>query len=750
MKSSTFRSAIDPTIGEASAHPRPTTLRQLLNTEWHQTGQADLVNALRRHPVLLRDRSLLLNLAIEEYRSQCQVPSSIDLEEHCQRFREFGSSIHRSILRQLEAQCYIDAHPELLEALCSPTWPKSGQQFGNFQVLEELGFGATAHVYLCSQLDVGNRKVVVKATPFSSFEASILGRLNHPNIIPIYSTGVIEECNLHYLCMPYCGRSTLSDLLDAAFQDGFPRRESPIAAAATRWTSNEQWPAKKARGLLPAGLGLRTYVDGILALAIQIADALHHAHRHHILHGDLKPSNVLLTPDSQPLLLDFNLSQDFASSSAVCGGTLPYMPPEHLELVAGYMAPRETDALEPASDIYSLGALLYELLAGVTPVALPAHVDDSSAVAALLLDRIQHGAPSIRGCNPLVSRRLETIVLRCLAFDRSDRPSTMAEISHNLKGEMRSLAAVGRLARVRPLFISAAVGLPLVVLAGAATHVAVQPARYLSDYQQGMKLASAGELDEAIDYFNNAVDSNPSFAPAQFQLARTRLARGEIDLAIDEFGQLARTNNDAHSMAYVGYCFNLKSLPVAAIPWYERAIRSGHASAAIYNNLGASYLDAPPRIGLADRVRRADDCLHIALKLDSTSAIVQFNIVRVAIGRAQIDSSHDPFGVWPYANSLLAAEPDDPLVRFHVATWYATVVNYDTTHNQDEQPSNSSFSTAEQSARNAFAALLESMESFTENTDPSDTARSWQSRKSPVLSVGRYILEPVSLVDLQP
>ena len=750
MSSSTFRSALDPTIGESPAHPQQISLRKLINTQWGQSGQADLVTAIRRHPVLLRDRSLLLNLAIEEYRLQTPTSSGVDLEHHCRRFREFGSSIQRSIHRQLEAQRYLDDHPELLDALSAPTWPKPGENFGNFHVLEELGFGATAHVYLCRQQDVGNREVVVKATPFSSFEASILGRLNHPNIIPIYSTGAIDECNLHYLCMPYCGRSTLSDLLDVAFQGSHPRRDEPIAAAATRWTSDEHWPVQKRRRLLSACLGYRTFVDGVLTLAIQIADALSHAHGQRILHGDLKPSNVLLTPTSRPLLLDFNLSQDFANSSAVCGGTLPYMPPEHLRLVAGSATPQQTDSFEPDSDIYSFGALLYELLAGITPVGLPSRVDDSYQVAALLLAQLQHGIPPIRQRNPLVSRRLESVVLQCLAFDRGDRPPTMTAVRRDLARELRSLAAIGRTARVRPFLFSAAVGLPLAMFAGATAYVAAQPARYLRDYQEGLDLAAAGNLDDAIDYFTAAVDSKPSFTPAQFELARTRLERGEIDAAMQVFSRLARKENDAHSMAYMGYCFNLKRLSVAASPWYERALRNGAASAAIYNNLGASYLDAPPQLGQIDRVRRTEDFLCKALELDSTSPTVQLNIVRLAIGRSQFDSSYDPFGAWPFAKTVLAAAPEDRPICAHIAEWYLSVMKYEAADHQAQRPSSTSFSAAEQSARKIFASLLERTATANETEQSANRARSEQSEKTGFLSANRYFLEPVSLMNQRP
>lgn len=541
---------------------------------------------------------------LEEYKANSSYSPGPDLEQHCHRFREFGSSIERSIFRQLEAQRYLDCHPGLLELFSMPAWPKVGDQFGEFQVLEELGAGSAAHVYLCLQADVGFRKVVVKATPFSSFEASILGRFNHPNIVKIYSTGSVDECNLNYLCMPFSGRSTLSDLLDIAFQNGCPRHDNCIASTAMRWLRNDELPVKKPRHRLWSTFRCRTYVDGVLTLAIQIADALHAAHERGILHGDLKPSNVLLTPEGQPLLLDFNLSQDYVQSPGVCGGTLPYMPPEYLRVVARHAELRSDRRFNATPDIYSFGALLYELLTGFTPVNVPDDVNESSVVANLMLAQLEGGIPEIREHNCFVSRKLESIVLRCLAFDSRNRPSTIVEVRKSLQSELRSLSAIGRTVRLRPVVFASVVGLPLAVLLGAGAYISLQPERYVANYDRGLELASAGRVGEAAECFSSAARINPSFVPARFQLARTRLALGDVESALEDFNQLARKDGDVQSMAYVGYCFNRKAAPEAAILWYEKAIDQGASSARIYNNLGASYIDAHPHLPRIEQLRR--------------------------------------------------------------------------------------------------------------------------------------------------
>jgi hypothetical protein len=191
MHSTTIRSDVDPTVAEPST--KQALLTDAIFSQWSRSGQADMVAVLREHPSLLRDRSRLLNLAIEEYEVYDHASGDLDLEKHCARFEEFGSSIQQSILRQLEVQRFIDRQPDLLRELCTPLWPKSGEDFGPFYVLEEIGFGAIARVFICLESELGNRPVVVKATPLPTFEASILGKLNQENIIPINSTGRVEE-----------------------------------------------------------------------------------------------------------------------------------------------------------------------------------------------------------------------------------------------------------------------------------------------------------------------------------------------------------------------------------------------------------------------------------------------------------------------------------------------------------------------------------------------------------------------------
>src|SRR5260221_1184798 len=124
--------------------------------------------------------------------------------------------------------------------------------------------------------------------------------------------------------------------------------------------------ARGERSLPREMLAGMSYVEAILWIGARLADGLGHAHQRGILHRDLKPANILLTDEGQPMLLDFNLSEDTkrhpTASAAQVGGTLPYMAPEHLEAFQGGARP-----VDARSDLYSLGIILYQLLTRLPP-----------------------------------------------------------------------------------------------------------------------------------------------------------------------------------------------------------------------------------------------------------------------------------------------------------------------------------------------------------------------------------------------
>jgi serine/threonine protein kinase len=162
-----------------------------------------------------------------------------------------------------------------------------------------------------------------------------------------------------------------------------------------------------------------SYPDAAAWVALSLARALEYVHSEGILHGDIKPANVLLTLRNGPQLLDFGMSRAPVSGAgtdvALCGGTLPYMAPEQLE---AFLAPDLWKHVGAAADLYGLGLLLAELLTGRSP-DVPHPTTPLPRVVRTLLD--WKAAPPRIAFELRVPKPLGAIVTRCLAFLPSDR-----------------------------------------------------------------------------------------------------------------------------------------------------------------------------------------------------------------------------------------------------------------------------------------------------------------------------------------
>jgi eukaryotic-like serine/threonine-protein kinase len=190
----------------------------------------------------------------------------------------------------------------------------------------------------------------------------------------------------------------------------------------------------------PARKYLRShsYVEAAVWIAARLAEGLEHAHERGILHRDLKPSNILIAADGTPMLLDFNLSADIdpaASGRAdanALGGTLPYMAPEHLDAF-NPLGATKVEAVDERSDLYSLGLILFEMVAGHHPFADPPEGLRMTEVLRRMIEERRQGAPSARASNPAVPWSVESILRRCLAPEPEDRYQMASELAEDLQ-----------------------------------------------------------------------------------------------------------------------------------------------------------------------------------------------------------------------------------------------------------------------------------------------------------------------------
>jgi serine/threonine protein kinase/Flp pilus assembly protein TadD len=334
------------------------------------------------------------------------------------------SSEHSDFFLDLDKQ-YGGGALELARALTS--MPALGDRFQGFDLIRELGRGAFSRVYLARQPELADRYVALKVCSELLTESNMLAQLQHSNIVPIYS--VHREEPLQALCMPYFGATTLVDVLKEL-------RGLPQIPSSGRWLA--ELLARRAPDVGVAGahagilnlLASLSYENAVLWLAARLAEGLAHAHERGIVHGDLKPANVLLSDEGQPMLLDFNLSSKpslrASASVALVGGTLPYMAPEQLESCLDGR-PRA----EALSDVYGLGVVLFELLTGQYP--FPQRQGNADRLIELMLADRRGSAPDVRSSNRGVSPAVSSIVRRCLEPNTGHRYASAHDLVEDLE-----------------------------------------------------------------------------------------------------------------------------------------------------------------------------------------------------------------------------------------------------------------------------------------------------------------------------
>ena len=371
----------------------------------------------------------LLDQAYQDYCDRVIMGEVVDPDAFCAEFPHIQSSL----CRLLHAHLLLGEHADILPELPEDLWPQVGMTFVEYDLKLQLGKGAFARVFLATEPKVGDRLVAIKVALHGGAEANVLGRIQHPNIVPIHSVQADPATGLTAVCMPYLGSATLLNVLDRAFPPSAmaPQKASIILEVA----QDVPFPLDPGQ---PAAIDpvLRggTYVDGIRLIGAKLADALALIHDRGIFHFDLKPSNVLLTPQGEPMLLDFNLSAGAGQAPTKLGGTLQYMSPEQLH-ASGAKDASAAAALDARSDIFSLGVILYQLLTGAHPFGPLSLKLTSAELHQHLVEHHPQAPIEARLLNPNVDTAFSGLIQRCLAFDPQNRPQGATEIAAALRPE---------------------------------------------------------------------------------------------------------------------------------------------------------------------------------------------------------------------------------------------------------------------------------------------------------------------------
>ncbi len=302
-----------------------------------------------------------------------------------------------------------------------------GRRLGHYRLAERIGAGGMGEVYRARDEHL-DRDVAIKVLPEGALadeaarkrfrkEALALSKLNHPNIATVFDFDT--QASTDFLVMEYVAGV-------------------PLAECVRGTTLDEA---------------------EVLRLGMQLAEGVAAAHAHGVVHRDLKPGNIHLDVEGRLKVLDFGLARllrgpaesDLTASLTETGaaGTLPYMAPEQLQ----------GKAADARTDIYGIGAVLYEMATGQAPFLEP--------LPTVLADRILHEAPPPPGrLRPRLSPRLEDIILKCLEKDAANRYQSAADLLIDLRRlaapRTETVAAVPR--RGRRWWAAAAVFLAVVAL----------------------------------------------------------------------------------------------------------------------------------------------------------------------------------------------------------------------------------------------------------------------------------------------
>jgi len=426
--------------------------------------------------------------------------------------------------------------PEIEKAAADPK-----NRFGKYVLLRELGAGGMGVVFKAWQSDL--RRIValkfirgVEAQhDLERFfrEAQLSATLSHPGIAPIYESGVHD--GKHFFAMQYVEGLTLDRFLAAT-----PR---------------------------PA-------IRKVVEILAHVAEAVDYAHEHGIIHRDLKPANVMIDGRGRAYVMDFGLAKSVRTGSSLTGsgfavGTPSYMSPEQ--------AQGEAHTIGPRSDVYALGAVLYEICAGRPPFA-------ADNVVQILVDVVHRDPDPPRKFNPKLHPELETVALKALEKDPARRYASAADFAADLRrwldGEpvlARPAGTVSRFVRkIRKHKLAAAGAAALLVglsfLLGTWAFRASEQ-RTRSDakpyYEEAAALYDAANRlrlisklpDDALEQYKpqlrraqenaeRAVQRDPAFGEAHFLLGRIHCLLLNRDAAIDDFTRtIAR--DPAHLRAYV-------------------------------------------------------------------------------------------------------------------------------------------------------------------------------------------------------